>query len=211
DQFTRENLTQEVKDLTGLEIHAPENYPHVKRFQQAILFAVQTLQQTYEGAKSPDDQLRFFCHGLGANLIPTSCFEARTEAMFHYGQQIQTLTGLLRFEIHDLNRQKGVALETPVALREINAFFKDHPAHDEAVQEAIEELRKQDLIASDQPQNPQDSIHEAYSLYENFGSGLVPFLNYLAKYPKCSKWDARELANHVANYFDKFPERKSFL
>lgn len=217
NRFARENLTADVKDLTGLEIHAQENYPDVERFQLAVTFAVRSLEQAFAAAKTDHDKLMFFRNGLGANLTANSCFEARTEAIFNYYDQTQSLTGLLRFEINDLNRQKNDLPETPVKLDELMTFlksedfFKKHLIEESSFNQSIQELQKLNLISSGIPTDLMTSIEEALSLYEDFGKGIKVFENYLHKQPAFSGWDRQELVLQVKKYFTVYPERQAFI
>lgn len=217
DNFTRENLTSEVKKMTGLEIHGPENYPEVAYFKTAILGFIHILKQGYEEARTKPDRLRFFRYGLGGNLTSSSCFEIRYETLYNYYEQSHSLLGAMKFEVQDLNQKKGLLTLTCVEQNEFieflhsNGFFENHPIDDKVFQDALEELRKLDLISSDESTQPNYIINEVFSTYSNYGSGLDPFLDFLSHDSRCSKWTQQELISHVDNYFILHPERKLFL
>lgn len=215
NQFTRENLTAEVKQLTGLNIHAAENYPDAERFRLAVKFAVKILEQTYAAAKCDNDKLRFFRYGLGLNLGDSACFEIRVETIYNYFEQSQTLLGLLQFEIKDL--QRSVNSETPVELDELVKFLKNKNFFEEqnidvsrfGEHPLISKLREQNLIASEK--DLITCIDEAFSVYEDFGSGEEAFLSYLFKQREFADVSKKELLCHLEEYFALHPERKSYL
>ncbi|MFI0435545.1 MAG: hypothetical protein ACH350_07465 [Parachlamydiaceae bacterium] len=217
DRLTRENLTVEVKNLTGLDIHAVDNYRDLTDFKTAILSMSVFLKGGYQQAQTEEDQLKFFRYGLCGNLTPSSCFEIRYETLYHFYEQSQTLVGNLKFQVQDLNRNKGVVSLTAVEEQELreflmsNNFFDRHSITEDAFQDAVLELRKAELISSEESRKPSDIINEIYSNYDKFGFGLDQFLTVVSQDPLCSGWDNKTCVDHVEDYFELYPERKIFL
>ncbi|MCE5316705.1 MAG: hypothetical protein LLG04_05000 [Parachlamydia sp.] len=213
EKLDREHLTQNVYQLTGMSIHASENYPNVERFIDGIELAVKTLQNAYGDASTDNDKLRLFRHGLEDG----GCFEARVETLYHYLEETATLAGSLKYEIMELNirnnrpKYEAVILDDLVPFLQESQFFEHHHLDKATFKDhpVIIELQGKDLIASDKPKDPIALIDEAFSTYTDYGKGEDAFLNYLSQ--TLSNHSKTELKVLLNNYFTKNPERKTWL
>lgn len=212
-EFKRETLTNDIHQLTGMSIHAAENYPTTERFADGIALAVRVLQQAYGNAQTDSAKLNFFKHALDAG----GCFEFRVEALCSYLEETETLAGQLKYAIMDLNTLNNRPKYDPVKLEDLivflhdHRFFEQHDLDESSFKEhpVVAELRSKELIVSNLPKDPIVLIHEAFSNYEDYNKGEKAFLDYLSK---TIKGYSTEQLNQLANrYFDQYPERKSWI
>ncbi|MFI0435546.1 MAG: hypothetical protein ACH350_07470 [Parachlamydiaceae bacterium] len=212
-ELTRQNLTRDVYELTGMSIHAGENYPTVDRFIQGIELAVNTLQEAYQNTKSDSDKLRLIRQGLDSG----GCFEHRVETLYDFLKESDTLSGLLKFEIMEMNISKNKSKFEPVSLDELilfldsRFFFTLHHLDKEMFSEhpVISKLRDKNLIISTQAKSPMTLIHEAFAQYPNYGHGKEAFIEYLKTEMK--NYPENELENLFEKYFEQNPDKTHWI
>jgi hypothetical protein len=93
-RFTRDGLTQQVRECSGFAIHG-DNYPDIERFQQNISRITECVKDIFQSSNSPRDRLKFY---IVAFYSP-ACFEARAETIFEFDLQRHSVFGLLKHEI----------------------------------------------------------------------------------------------------------------
>lgn len=214
-ELSRNTLTKDVHELTGMSIHAAENYPTIDRFIEGIHVAFDTLQKAYGNAKTDSDKLRLIRHGLDSG----GCFESRVEDLYTYQNEIETLKGLLKFEIMELNIQNKMPKYEAVKLNDLIIFLKNKKFFeihqiDEASFKAhpvIAELQDIDLVELDKPKDPLIVIRDAFSTYGDYGSGEKNFINFLLQKDEFKGYSENQLKPLISEYFEKNPERKGWL
>lgn len=119
--FKRPTLTNQVYKLTGLAIHAADNYPNVETFKSTVKDLETRLLSGFEDAPSDVEKLHLFNYGLRAR----GCFEARAEELMDYLKDTQSLYGLLKHEIRDFNLANKKSEFNPVRLEDLIDYLTE--------------------------------------------------------------------------------------
>jgi hypothetical protein len=215
NSLQRKNLTRDVYSLTGLAIHAKDNYPSMDVFKKAVALAAENLKSSFSEATTDAEKLRLFNHGLNNG----GCFEARVEDLIHYHNEIETKLGLLKYEIIDFNKirnrptYEAVPLDEFINfLKESNFYQKYHITEDSFKDDpVIKELQDLDLIQTNDQKPPLEKIFEALSLYTEFGSGLDNFKNHVLETANLTDQEKENFDDLIEQLKEKHPSEFGWI
>lgn len=209
--FERSTLTKQVYDLTGIPIHANENYSNIDIFKQTILMLEEQFIQAFD--RSNDMQkLHLLNYG-----VTGGCFELQAEGIMDFIRETQSLYGLLKYEIMDLNRLQGHPLFNPVSLENLIDYLKTNQFFELNKIDEIEflsdpviaKLQLAGFIVSEQ--TVLEKINEAFGLYDNFGKGIEEFKSFLLEKANLNESEKQNIDQSISAYFKVYSDRKHWL
>lgn len=211
-KLTRPSLQKDVYTMTGLTIHAAENYPTTEQFNVTVKHAVNLIRNIFKETTSDREKLLFINHGLETR----GCFEARLEHLMFFDRDRHSALGLMRMEAQEILTTQGKEATLPEFIAHLDRidFFKLHKISKEEFNnsEAVATLRSSGLIAPDVMSMPMtDRIHNAFSVYPEFGSGLENFKRYLQENLSLTPEQFSKLDQELDKYFKMFPDHRQWI
>lgn len=206
-QLKRESLQQDVHILTGLCIHAADNYPTTEDFTRNVENVGSIIKKLFKESATDIEKLKFINNALSSR----GCFEARVENIIDF----DTLYGKIRYEIEDLmtklNKNSFTLEEVIKHLESIN-FFEKNGLNKELFKtgEIIKKLETMGLIQSEIQSMPT-RINDALASYQGFGTGMANFKSYLQRTLKLSEEENAKLDESIEGYFKIFPGNRKWI
>lgn len=204
------SLQNEVYKMTGLAIHAADNYPDVDQFRDTVKYAANLIRNIFKEAHNDREKIQFINRGLDSR----GCFEARIEELMHFDKDRHSVLGLIKFEAQDFLENKGRIATLNELVEHLDGidFFNLNKIDKQTFKNSdmVNLLRSMGLVEPE-GMSMADRIHVAISVYEDYGSGLENFKNFLKKELSLTPEQFLNIDKDIDEYFKKFPENRKWL